>query len=142
MSHPRFATSLIALVLALAGCGDPAPQFDPAVNYSADTLAREFLFAYKELKTSNGSAVRAKGPKERPEAATKGAAARGEAVAKKAEIATLDELIGDTIRKASSIPGTPASRACREVIEAVAKDPSVPEVDKKLVAESLGRVAD
>ena len=138
MSYRCFATSLIAL--ALAGCGDPAPQFDPAVNYSADTLAQEFLFAYKELKTSNGSAIRAKGPKERPEAATKGAAAKGEAVAKKAEISTLDELIGDTIRKAGSVPGTSTARACRAVVEAVAKDPMVSDVDKKLIAESLGQV--
>jgi hypothetical protein len=129
------------ITLALGGC-DNTPRFDPAVQYSANTLAKEFVYAYGELKKIDGSAVRSSIPKERPEAVAKEAATKGEALTKKAPIASLDELIGDTIRKASLIPGTSKADACKKVIDEVAKDPSIPEGDKKIIAEKLGQATD
>jgi hypothetical protein len=131
-------SALVSVAVAFVGCDD-TPKFDPAVQYSADTLAKEFLYGYGELKTVNGSAVRSQAPKGRPEAAAKEAATKGEAATKKAAISTLDDLIGETLRKAALIPGTSTADACKKVVEEVAKDPSIPEPDKKIIADKLGQ---
>ena len=141
MTSRTFATAYVALALALAlalacvGCGDQTPRFDPAINYTADTLAREFLFAYKDLKM-NGPAIKSKGPKERPEAATKG----GAATTKAAPAATLDGLLKEVIIKAASIPGLSLDEACKKVAEIAVKDPAFSEADKKTITDRLGQV--
>ena len=125
----------LAVVAALSGCDD-TPRFDPAIQYSADTLAKEFLYDYGQLKTKKGGgAVRSKVIKRTAEA-TKDAAKEG-AATKKAPPASLDELIGETLRKATLIPGTSAADACKKVVEEVEKDPTIPEGDKKIIAEGL-----
>ncbi len=134
-------SGLISLVVALAilGCDDK-PRFDPAIQYSADTLAREFVNEYSDLKTANGSALRSDPPKVRPQDATK-EAAKGAPTTKKAASATLDELIASTLRKAGQIPGTSKADACKKVIEEVEKTSTIPDVDKKVIAEKLSQSA-
>jgi hypothetical protein len=128
--------AVIALAIALVGCDD-TPRFDPTLQYTADTLAKEFVYEYSELKTANGSALRSAVPKERPEAITK-EAGKGEPATKKAPAATLDELIAETLRKAGRISGTSRTDACKKVVEEVEKTPSIPDLDKKTIAEKLG----
>jgi hypothetical protein len=138
----RFGLSaLIAVGVAVTflGCDD-TPKFDPALQYSADTLAKEFVFEYGELKTANGSAVRSEVPKERPQDATK-EAAKGAPTTKNAPSSSLDELIAKTIRKAGQIQGISKADACKKVVEEVEKTESIPDVDKKVIREKLGSVA-
>jgi hypothetical protein len=129
------AATFLATV-GFVGC-DNTPRFDPALQYSADTLAKEFIYDYSQLKTKDeGGAVRSKVVKQTPEATKE--AAKGSATTKKATSGSLDELIAETLRKAALIPGTSASDACKKVIEEVQKEPSIPEGDKKIIAEALG----
>jgi hypothetical protein len=131
---------LIALALAFSGCEDK-PKFDPGLQYSAETLVQEFLHEYGELKTTNGSAIRSELPKQRPEDTTK-AATKGEAPAtKKAPVASLDELIAETIRKAAFVVGTSKAEACKKVSEEAQKTATIPDVDKKIIAEKLGNLS-
>jgi hypothetical protein len=134
-------SGLIAVGFALSflGCDD-TPKFDPALQYSADTLAKEFVYEYGELKTDNGSAVRSEVPKERPEAIAK-EAAKGAPTTKKAPASSLDELIAETIRKAGQINGTSKADVCKKVVEEVEKTSTIPDVDKKVIKEKLGSVA-
>jgi hypothetical protein len=131
------AAATLASAVGFVGCGEE-PRFDPALQYSADTLAGEFLYEYGQLKRGDGGAVRSKvsPPRATPEATKE--AAKGGAATKKAAVSSLDELIGETIRKANMIPGTTPADACKKVVEAVQKDPSIPEGDKKVIAEGLG----
>ncbi len=129
----------LAVALMLLGC-DSTPKFDPAVQYSADTLAKEFVNEYSDLKTANGSAVRSELPRERPESIAK-AATKEAAATKKAPTASLDELIAETLRKAGQIPGTTKAEACKKVIAEVEQTATIPDVDKKIIAEKLSQSA-
>jgi hypothetical protein len=131
----RFLITIAAV--GFVGCDD-SPRFDPAVQYSADTLAKEFLYEYSQLKTKDGGAVRSKTGKIKDTPEVTKEAAKGSPATKKAEAASLDELIGQTLRKAKLIPGTTPADACKKVVEEVANDPSIPEADKKVIAEGLG----
>jgi hypothetical protein len=130
------ALATLTVAATFLGCDD-TPRFDPAVQYSADTLAKEFIYEYGQLKTKDdGGAVRSKVIKQTPEATKE--AAKNAATTKKAQAGSLDELIGETLRKANLIPGTSPADACKKVIEEVQKEPSIPEGDKKIIAEALG----
>jgi hypothetical protein len=130
------AAATFAAIVGFLGCDD-TPRFDPALQYSADTLAKEFIYEYGQLKTKDdGGAVRSKVIKQTPEATKE--AAKDAATTKKAQAGSLDELIAETLRKAKLIPGTSPADACMKVIEEVQKEPSIPEGDKKIIAEALG----
>jgi hypothetical protein len=124
----------IATTLGLAGCEDK-PTFDPKLQYTAETLAQEFLYDYSQLKTVDGGAVRSKVVKPTAEA-TKDAAKPG-ATTKKAPTASLDELIAETRRKATLVRDTNSAEACKKVVEAARNDTSIPEGDKKVIADAL-----
>jgi hypothetical protein len=129
------SVATVTAAVGFVGCGE-ATKFDPAIQYSADTLAKEFIYDYGQLKTKDGGAVRSQVIKQTPEATKE--AAKGAATTKKATPGSLDELIAETLRKAKLIPGTFPADACKKVVEEVQKEPSIPDGDKKVIAEALG----
>lgn len=135
------ASAAFFVAVGLSACSNNL-EYTPPVPYTADTLAREFLTNYGDLKPKKGGpAARSPSRKNRPEAPSK-AAAKGDAQTKQGESATLDDLLAETIRKAGEIPGTSRSAACKKVVEVVNKAPSVSAGDKTIIAEKLGSVVD
>ncbi len=144
-THPArffFLCASTALLVAggLSACDSSGPEYRPPIPYTADTLAQEFLANYGDLKPKKpgGSPSR----KIRAKAVAKEATTKGDSLTKQAESATLTDLIAETLRKAGEIPGTSRADACKKVVEAASKDPSISEGDKKVIVEKLGAVSD
>src|SRR3954468_17006846 len=130
------ATAVV--VLWIVGCGEEAPTYDPAVNYSTESLAKELSFQYRSLK----SQVRAPDPSEKagPKERTGIAVKAVKVATKEAPVGTLESLVADIARKASSFPALSQIEAGNKGAEQVEKDPSIAEADRKLIAAKLRSV--
>ncbi len=60
-----------------------------------------------------------------------------QAATKDAEAATLDDLVRDTKAKAAGIAGMAPTEAIGKIAEAVTRDASVPESDRKTITDRL-----
>ena len=125
-------TAAGVVALALLGCGDGGTAFDPATSYSPESLATELAFRYRSLDPDRRDVPKPR-PSRKPEAASKTAKAE----TKQAQATTLDELVRETLAKAGSIPGLSRSEAAGRIAEAVGKDPSVAEADRKVIVDRL-----
>ena len=136
MLRPWFCCGTVAatvVALALLGCGDGGPAFDPSARYSPESLAGELVFRYRSLHPDRRDVPKPRPVRTRPEAASKSA----RAATKEDQATTLDELVRETLTKAGSIPDLSRPDAVGRIAEAVAKDASVPEADRKRIIDRL-----
>jgi hypothetical protein len=141
---------LLSLAVFVPGCGTAAPQVDKAAEYSAETIAQELAFRYKSLVPDAKKSTRSPRPRsksksvaelESGEKAIKKAA--GGAVAKKRTAPpTIDDVLDDIDDKISLVKGASRSEVRQKVIEAISKDSSIVEEDKKSLTALLGRISD
>ncbi len=131
------AATAVAVAVAVApGCGPEAPKFDPATRYTPDSLAQELAFRLKALGPRRSAA--------RPSTRK----AVGREVGKSAEATkaapaeTLDDLVAETARKANTIPGLPTAEALKQVADAIGRETSIAEPDRRRIAELLNHPAE
>ncbi|MDR3632981.1 MAG: hypothetical protein P4L84_04040 [Isosphaeraceae bacterium] len=125
---------LVLVALALAGCGESS-QFDPATQYTAESLAQELSFRYRTLKP----AARAASAKPAPLRKDRDAEVKSlaEEATKKAPAATLDELLAEIADKATLIPGKSRPEVCKAMIDSLAQDKELNDSDKQLLSDKL-----
>ncbi len=133
MTLLRSTFAVIVAATLVTGCGDSSTTFDAASTYSPESLARELVFRYKTLNPDRRN-VRAARPARKPDAA---ATKEAKSATKEAQATTLDELIRDASTKAESIPNMTPAEAIRKMADEVGKDASIPEADRKTIADRL-----
>ncbi len=142
------AALILAVLLPVLGpgCGPAAPEVDQSAEYTPESLAQELAFRFRslnpELKKSTRRPVRrSKSDKsvadlERSEKTSK--KSQGAPVAKqRAGLPTVDDLLDDVGFKLDKIKVTPRAESYQKLIEAISKDNSLNEADKKLLSEKL-----
>lgn len=159
-SMPRFATATLvagsmALTLALAalapGCSPATLDVDKAALYTPESLAQELVVRFHALNPSaktqshrlktNPAAdkQRAERLARAEKAEKKGGGTPG---AKKRQGApTIDDLIADVNDKLDRIEGTSRAEACKKMRDAISKDNSVTDSERKTLADIVGQLA-
>jgi hypothetical protein len=122
-----------AVVITLLGCVDGDPKFDPAASYSPESLAQELSFRYKMIDRTKDDTVGD------PGAVGKSGVTKGGAASKKARTDTFGGMIEEISGKIGLIPGMSRAEAAKRVVELVSGDPSIPEADRKTIAEKMTR---
>jgi hypothetical protein len=127
------------------GCGPAAREIDSAGQYTPESLAAELAFRYRALTpeakkapSRNRTASKTNRSIAQLESAeklqTKGKAAATE---KKGRALTLDDLLDEFEGKLDLIKGMSRLDACRQASEAISRDSSLSESEKKLLSEKL-----
>ena len=134
---------ILACALSAAGCGSSQPAFDASANYTAESLAQEFLFRFKGLniKPKRAPAVPKKAKGTPDKAREERVAGKSQDATKAGPVKTLDDLLDDTAAKARLVKGATPAETLRAMAGVVAKTSSVPEADRKILAERLEGVA-
>ena len=152
-SRSGAAAAVVGVVLtALApGCGRGEPEFDKAALYTPESLAQELAFRYRGLKPEARKSTRraGAGTKSEKRLAALERARQAEkkggdtaATKKRTGPPSLDDLLDDIDRKVDLLKGVSRPEACRQMGESLAKDSSLDENDKKLLAEKLKELGD
>lgn len=130
--------ALLVGTLALAGCGE-TPQFDPSTKYTAESLAQELSFRYRDLKPS-AKAAAAKPVQVRRDRDAE-SKSLGDEAGKQAPAETLDDLLAETAAKMSLIQGMSRPDVCKAMIETLAKDNALRTSEKELLKAKLQQLA-
>jgi hypothetical protein len=142
-------TTAAAMILALpvlgAGCGSTPAEYDVAATYTPGALAEELIVRYRALnsdaKTSkrgttnkiSAAAIAARNKVDR-KSITRTTEKRGPT--------TIDDVIEDIGYKMVLIRGTPRAETAKQMIETISSDNSLAPSDKKVLSETIGRLAD
>jgi hypothetical protein len=132
------------------GCGSGAPEVDKAVQYTPESLARELAFRYRTLTPEAKQAptrVRKRSKSGKTIAQLESAEklqkkGKDAPTVKQARAGKLDDLLDDIDRKLELIKDVSRPDACRQMGESIAKDDSLDEKAKKLLAEKLKELGD
>jgi hypothetical protein len=142
------STVLMLVVPAIVpGCGPGDLEVDKAALYTPESLASELAFRYVALNADAKKSTRKlsrsdKAAAEKRERGTK-SQTKGGGVKKKAPQGprTIDDVLEDIDSKLDLIKGVPRPEACRKMTDAISKDSSLTEGDKKSLADLVGRLA-
>jgi hypothetical protein len=146
--RPTAAAAFAAMLTLLgpgAGCGPATPDVEPAARYSPESLAQELAFRYRALtpdaktaKSRNrGRSNIAKSIAALESAEKLQTKSKGAPTAKKARVETLDDLLDDLEGKLSQIKDISRLDACRRASEAISKDASLSDTEKRLLSDKF-----
>jgi hypothetical protein len=141
----------LALSTCLSGCGPTETSFDKATQYSPESLAEELAFRYRGLKPESKKSTRhalssARSAKKSADldrarlAEKKGGT--GASTKKQTGPTTIDDVLDDIGSKLNQINGTTRAETCRRMTEALSKDGSLDDADKRLLSEKLKELVD
>jgi hypothetical protein len=132
------SAGIVMLAWTLAGCGE-VPQFDPATQYTAESLAEELSYRYRDLKPT----LKAAPPKPVPPRKDRDAELKSlsDEAGKKAPAATLDELLAEIDAKTRLVPGKSPPEVRKAMIEVLAKDNALKATDEELLKGKLEQLA-
>ena len=140
--------NLTALAL-VAGCGANL-DIDNAALYTPESLAAEFAFSYKALGSetkATASTIKARTSKNRGKLPlSENALKKGKRVESlrktepKAPL-TLEELVQDVDTKIGLIKGISRSETCRKMTEAISKDQTLDDNERKSLTELVAKLA-
>ena len=127
------------LVATVIGCGNETPTFDPAAQYSAESLAKELLLrAQKSASAPKKSGKAAPQVKEEPkvsiETATKEAG-------RHADIQSLDDVIADIVWKAGTIKTAPKGETVSKIVALISNENSLKPNEKQEITQKLEKAA-
>jgi hypothetical protein len=148
----RWFPGAVAIVLGFAisnfmsGCGPVDSEVDKAAQYTPESLADELAFRYRSLKPESKKSTRrvvstAKSAKRAADldrarlAEKKGG--DNPVTKKQAGPPTIDDVLDDIGSKLNKIAGITRAETCRRMAEAVSKNNSLDDADKRLLAEKL-----
>ena len=142
---PSAATlSVAAVVLVLApilapGCGSEPTEFDTIANYTPDVLAQELVLRYQALSPPARSSQRGTRKNTGPNLSN---VSRKGAVAKKKESGptTIDQVLEDIESKITLIKGSTPAETTKKMIETISSDKALPDADKKVLIEHVGKM--
>jgi len=141
------STVLMLVVSAIVpGCGSDDLEVDKAALYTPESLASELALRYQALNADAKKSTRKlsrsdKAAAEKREHGTK-SQTKGGGVKKAARgPTTIDDVLEDIDSKLDLIKGVPRPEACRKMTDAISKDSSLTEGDKKSLTELVGRLA-
>jgi hypothetical protein len=141
------STVLMLVVPAIVpGCGPGDLEVDKAALYTPESLASELALRYQALNADAKKSTRKrsrsdKAAAEKREHGTK-SQTKGGGVKKAAKgPTTIDDVLEDIDSKLDMIKGVSRPEACRKMTDAISKDSSLTEGDKKSLAELVGRLA-
>jgi hypothetical protein len=142
------AALVLGFVLpALApGCGPAALDVDKAAHYTPESLAQELAFRYGALKPEARKSTRKSGSRSKStdrtaalerarQAEKKGSDAP--AVKKRSGPQTLDDVLEDIDSKIDKIRTTARAQTCQKMIEALSRESSLADDDRKLLSAKL-----
>jgi hypothetical protein len=145
------ATSTVLMLVVPAvvpGCSSGNLEVDKAALYTPESLASELAFRYLALNAAAKTSTRKvksrsdKAAAEKRERGTK-SQTKGGGVKKTAKgPTTIDDVLEDIDSKLDLIKGVSRPEACRKMTDAISKDSSLAEGDKKSLTELVGRLAD
>jgi hypothetical protein len=137
--------AVVTLLGPVGGCGPATPDAEPAARYSPESLAQELAFRFRALtpeakkaksrnrsRSSTAKSIAALESAEKAQTKSKGAPTE-----KKARVDTLDDLLDDLEGKLSTIKDISRLDACRRASEAISKDASLSDTDKKLLSDKF-----
>jgi hypothetical protein len=135
--------------LLTPGCGPAALDVDKTAQYTPESLAQELAFRYGVLKPEARKSTRKIGSRsklpDRTAALERARAAEkkgGDAPAtkKRSGPQTLDDVLEDVDSKIDMIRTTPRAETCQQMIEALSKESSLTDDDKKVLAAKLKEI--
>jgi hypothetical protein len=143
------ASTVLMLVVpaVVPGCSSGNLEVDKAALYTPESLASELAFRYQALNADAKKSTRKlsrsdKAAAEKRERGTK-SQTKGGGVKKTAKgPTTIDVVLDDIDSKLDLIKGVSRPEACRKMTDAISKDSSLTEGDKKSLADLVGRLAD
>jgi hypothetical protein len=141
-----------ALVLAfllpalVPGCGPAALDVDKSAQYTPESLAQELVFRYGALKPEARKSTRKIGTRSKSpdrtaaldrarQAEKKGGDAP--ATKKRSGPQTLDDVLEDIDSKIDKIRNTPRAETCQKMTEALSKETSLTNDDRKVLSAKL-----
>jgi hypothetical protein len=138
---------MLAVPVLVPGCGPGDLEVDKAALYTPESLASELAFRYQALNADAKKSTRKlsrsdKAAAEKRERGTKSQTKGGGAKKTAKGPTTIDDVLEDIDHKLDLIKGVPRPEACRKMTDAISKDSSLTEGDKKSLAELVGRLAD
>jgi hypothetical protein len=119
------------MILAVVGCSVETPTFDPATAYSPESLTQELVFRYKEFKANPGAA------KQRTTPATDKEATKESRATKTVEVATLNDVLDETIGKASLVPNLGKAEVIEKIRDLVKASNQLGEADLTELSQKL-----
>jgi hypothetical protein len=137
---------MLAVPAIVPGCGPTTLDVDKAALYTPESLASELALRYQALNADAKKSTRKlsrsdKAAAEKRERGTK-SQTKGGGVKKTAKgPTTIDDVLEDIDNKLGLIKGVSRPEACRKMTDAISKDSSLTEGDKKSLAELVGRLA-
>ena len=144
------ASTVLMLVMpaVVPGCGSADLEVNKAALYTPESLASELAFRYQSLNADAKKSTRKlsrsdKAAAERREHGNK-SQTKGGGVKKKAPAGpkTIDDVLEDIDSKLDLIKGVSRPEACVKMRDAITKDSSLAEGDKKSLSELVDRLAD
>ena len=150
---PGAVVIVVGLVLSTfsSGCGPAETKFDKGALYTPESLAEELAFRYRALKPESKKSTRHAGlaAKSAKRSADLDRARLAEkkggntaATKKQTGPTTIDDVLDDIGSKLDKINGTVRAETCRRMTEALSKDGSLNDADKKLLSEKLKELGD
>ena len=143
------ASTVLMLVMpaVVPGCGSGELEVDKAALYTPESLASELAFRYQSLNADAKKSTRKlsrsdKAAAEKREHGNK-SQTKGGGVKKKAPAGpkTIDDVLEDIDGKLDLIKGVSRPEACVKMTDAISKDSSITEGDKKSLNELVDRLA-
>jgi hypothetical protein len=142
------AALTLVLPAIVPGCGPASPEVDKAALYTPESLASELVFRFRALNPDAKTSSRKPKPKDDKSTAERLARSekvekKGASVKKKAAGPTnIDTVLDDIGDKLDLIKETPRPESCRKMIDAISKDNSLNEGEKKTLTDLVGQLAD
>jgi hypothetical protein len=138
-----FGPAAVLLTLS-AGCGGE-PQFGRETQYTPESVAQELAFRFKALPVSGKTSTRVRRPRKQAVASKadekSAVKSQAKAASKKPLARTADDLLDDAETKAGLVPGMHRVEALKKVREAVSRDRSLGETDRKTLVDRLDEMA-
>jgi len=142
------ASGVLTLVLAatVPGCGGPETvEVDKRAYYTPESLASELVFRYRALAADAKASTRKIQPgQSRAEQVerTRKVEKKGAGLKKKAEKSTtIDDVLDDINTELGRLKGMSRSDACGKMIDALSKDNTLAEKDKKTLTDHVSKMA-
>jgi hypothetical protein len=136
------ANSVVSLAAALILSGCVAePEFSKQADYTPETLAQELAFRFRALSPSSRNAVKNRTAARKPTMESidekSQAKAQSKEATKKAPASNVDGVLDDIGSKAATIRGIPRGEVFQRAADAISKDTSLEEPDRRMLAEKL-----
>jgi hypothetical protein len=141
----------LSVMAMVSGCGGANLDVDKAALYTPESLATEFAIGFKALSAdtkATASKIKARTSKNRPAPVfSENALKKGKRVAttRKKETKgppTLDELVEDVDGKIGLIRDFSRSESCRKMTEAISKDQTLDDNERKTLTELVAKLAE